>query len=180
MQFKSLFILASLAVSVLAQTTVATVQDDINNKMGPAVNSFSAAVHGFSIFGGTVEQAMTIHTSAKILNNVIVNTTNDINSLSSQFSLADSQQIFGNLQALEPSFLQSVTGLIARKLAFEFLPLEDFPVLIEQDLEKMKTSADNFLDALTTHVPTSVQTPAGVMKSTVDSVFSIALDVYDQ
>ncbi|KAG6872603.1 hypothetical protein C0995_008585 [Termitomyces sp. Mi166 len=152
MQFKSFLLLASLVVSSLAQATVATVQDDINNKIAPAVSNLNTTVNAFPILlGGTVDQAL---------------------SLASQVSDGDGIKIISDLQNLESILLKSLTDLVARKPSLEVSLPGDVPALIKQDLTAMRTSMTNFTEALITHVPLSVRSAALSMQANVDAVWA--------
>ncbi|KAH0579415.1 hypothetical protein H2248_002276 [Termitomyces sp. 'cryptogamus'] len=179
MNFKSLFVLTSLSVCSFAETSIAQVQKDISNQMASAVINFSTTVHAFPIWGGTAGQAMSIHYSAIVLNNVIANTTNDMNNIISDLSDADCLDILGHLQALEPSFLHSIEGLAIRKPAFEVLPLGNIPALLKLDLATMKTSADSFMDGFIRLASPNVLPAARAMKVVVDSTFTTVLAIYN-
>ncbi|KAG6901517.1 hypothetical protein C0995_010940 [Termitomyces sp. Mi166 len=161
MQFKSLVVLASLAVSSFAQTSVAQIETDINNNIAPNLSSLVTAIDNFPTSGGTLTGALIIHTDAINLNNAIVATTNDVKAGSyprSSFlrfliviqfkgaacpvSDSDGQAILADIQALEPNIAKATSDIVARKAAFQALPLGGVPALVQQDLAQLKASTD--------------------------------------
>ncbi|KAG6867892.1 hypothetical protein C0993_009775 [Termitomyces sp. T159_Od127] len=58
MQFKSLFVFASLPVLLFAQTTPAEIESAITNDFVPALAADLAAVDAFPVDGGTLDEAM--------------------------------------------------------------------------------------------------------------------------
>ncbi|KAG6882702.1 hypothetical protein C0992_010915 [Termitomyces sp. T32_za158] len=145
--------------------------------MASAVTDFNAAVNAFPIFfRGTPRQALAIHSSANHLNKVIANTTTDINGIPSKFSDSQAQDLFGYLHHLEPSFLESLSGIATRKPALDLV--RDARPLIKQDLATMKERCDDFMDAFISHAPSSVLVQARAMKTGVDSMFKTLLGLY--
>ncbi|KAH0591609.1 hypothetical protein J132_01466 [Termitomyces sp. J132] len=179
MHFKSLFVLASLAVFSFAETSIAKVQDSISNKMTSAFIDFTTAVQAFPMSGGTLKQAKSIHYAANTFSNVIANSTNNMNDITSRLSRADSQTILDYLEAMEPGFFQSLKGIAIRKPAFEALPSGDVPALIKQDLTTMRTSAVSFMDSFIAHASTEVLGEARTMKSGVKSIFTAIMAIYN-
>ncbi|KAG6872604.1 hypothetical protein C0995_008586 [Termitomyces sp. Mi166 len=179
MQFKSLFLLVSLAVPSLAQTTVAQIENDIKINIGSSLTNFSTTIQAFSIWGGTFNQAMAIHYSALNFSYAISNTTADMNNITSQFSYDDCLNIISNLEILEPTFLQSLADMVARRPALEALRLRGIPAIVKQDIATMKTSADTFMRAFTTHAPSSIDKAVATMKYTVDTVFAKVMVAYN-
>ncbi|KAG6865422.1 hypothetical protein C0993_008041, partial [Termitomyces sp. T159_Od127] len=148
---KSLFVLASLAISCLADTSFAQVQDDILNDMASAVMGLGSAVNRVSPLFGTRSQVKAVHYSSSALNGVIANTTSDINGIASQFSDDEARQLFYTLQDLKTTFFQSLIGIATRKLAIELIP--DVSALIKEDIETMKQRCVDFMDAFISHAP---------------------------
>ncbi|KAG6867882.1 hypothetical protein C0993_009843 [Termitomyces sp. T159_Od127] len=173
MQIKSLFVLASLAVSCLAGTSFAQVQDDILNDMASAVMGFGTAVNRVSPLFGTRSQVKALHYSASALNDVIAKTTDDIDAIASQFSDDDARQLFDALQSLQPSFFKSLIGIATRKLAIGLIP--DVSALIKEDIKTMKQRCVDFMDAFISHAPPSVLDEAQAMKASVITLFSSLL-----
>ncbi|KAG5341921.1 hypothetical protein C0989_006764 [Termitomyces sp. Mn162] len=58
MQFKSLLVLASLAVSSFAQTSVAQVENDIENAIAPELSTLVADIDTFPTSGENLVQAL--------------------------------------------------------------------------------------------------------------------------
>ncbi|KAG6875293.1 hypothetical protein C0993_009914 [Termitomyces sp. T159_Od127] len=154
MQFKRLLILASLVITSYAQTSVAQkVEDDINNKIAPALDILLSSIDAFPISNGTVIQALTIHTNAIDLNTTLVDTTNDMNVEACEFITSDAQTILCDLKALLPKIQQSLTDIVARKAAFQALPLGDIPGVIKDDLNLLSQDTETLASSFTNCAP---------------------------
>ncbi|KAG6889259.1 hypothetical protein C0995_002254 [Termitomyces sp. Mi166 len=202
MQFKSLVVLASLAVSSLAQTSVAQVETDINKNIAPHLSSLVTAIDNFPTSGGTLTGALAIHTDAMNLNNAIVATTNDVKAgiiilnllrflIVIQFkgaacpvSDSDGQAILADIQALEPNIAKASTDIVARKAAFQALPLGGVSTLVQQDLTQLKASTDALAAAFISCSPkidddqASVVPAAQELQTEIDNDFAPAIAAF--
>ncbi|KAG6886659.1 hypothetical protein C0992_002912 [Termitomyces sp. T32_za158] len=160
MQFKNLFILASLAISSYTQTSVAQIEDDINNTIAPALDTFLNAIDAFPIDGGSNVQLAAILVGISDIITALAGTTTDVNDAACPVGDSDAQAILADLQALMPNIQQSLTALAARKTAFlainglvgvpHFIP---FNQELQLDLLTLDQNADDLASAFITCAP---------------------------
>ncbi|KAG6879062.1 hypothetical protein C0992_005409 [Termitomyces sp. T32_za158] len=153
MQLKNLFILATLAISSYAQTSVAQIEDDINNNIAPALTALLNSIDAFPVSGGDLISALLIHTNALNVDTTVVGTTNDVNGAACPVGESDGQAILADLQALLPTIQQSLTDLVARKAAFQALPLGGVPALVQQDLSTLSQDTNTLAAAFIACAP---------------------------
>ncbi|KAG6888706.1 hypothetical protein C0995_006499 [Termitomyces sp. Mi166 len=139
MELKSLFVLVSLTVSSFAQTTSTQVESDITDNIMPLLSTDIAALETFSTSGGTLDQAMAIHTVNTNLNDAVVATTDDINNASCPFPDGDASDILTLLEALGPNIQSALMDFIATKPGFDALGVTS---IFSQDLVTLKASSD--------------------------------------
>ncbi|KAH0587734.1 hypothetical protein H2248_006493 [Termitomyces sp. 'cryptogamus'] len=149
MQFKSLLVLASLAVSSFAQTSVAQVENDIENAIAPELSTLVADIDTFPTSGENLVQALTIHTDATNLIIAFAATTND-----------------------------AATDIVARKAALAALPLEGVLPVIQQDLAGLKSNIDALMAAFIACVPADIVPAAQELQSEFDGVTASAIAAF--
>ncbi|KAG5341889.1 hypothetical protein E4T56_gene18051 [Termitomyces sp. T112] len=179
MQFKSLLVLASLAVSSFAQTSVAQVENDINNIIAPDLSTLLTDIDAFPTSGGNLIQALTIHTDATSLISALATTTNDVNGATCPVSDSDANTILADLQALLPNIQQAATDIVARKAAFTALPLGGVPALVQQDLASLKSNTDTLAAAFIACAPAGVVVAAQELQSEIDAAFAPAIAAFN-
>ncbi|KAG6873255.1 hypothetical protein C0992_008919 [Termitomyces sp. T32_za158] len=139
MQFKSLFVFSSVPVLLFAQTTPAQIESDISNVFVPALAADLAAVDAFPLVGGTLDEAMAIHTENTNVNNVLITIANDINTASCPLSDSDATAILSLLLAQAPNIQQVLTDITARKSGFDAVGAVP---IIREDISTVQASGD--------------------------------------
>ncbi|KAG6889516.1 hypothetical protein C0995_000396 [Termitomyces sp. Mi166 len=179
MQFKSLFILAFFIGTSFAQTTVAEIQVDINNKIALALSNFVTMIDAFSTSGGTLTQAMALRSSLTNLTEVIVTTTNDINGATCPASESDGQAILACFQSLLPNITKASTDIVARKEAIMALPLVGVFGLVQQNFVSLNGSTNNLASALIACAPPSVVPGAQQLQSNISVAFTNVMTAFN-
>ncbi|THH14456.1 hypothetical protein EW146_g5882 [Bondarzewia mesenterica] len=187
------FVLAALA-SPLSKRTVAQVESDISN-INDQVNSLNTAIEAFPDSGGSLSEALAIHTSATNLETAINSATSDTQAIylhdltlhssslidvqaTDPFSDADGQTILSQVQALEPNITSALQNIVEKKPAFEALPIGGIPALVEQDLQTLESDTSAFANALIANTPADLLDQANSIKSDIDSAFATAVAAY--
>ncbi|KAG6898449.1 hypothetical protein C0993_006811, partial [Termitomyces sp. T159_Od127] len=138
MQLQSIFVFASLPVLLFAQTTPAQIESDIN-VLATLLADDLAAIDAFPIEGGTIDEAMAIHTADTNVNDILVTITNDIKTANCPLSDSDASVILGLAEARAPTIQQALTDAVAREpglAAIGAVPT------IRDDLATLQASSD--------------------------------------
>ncbi|KAG6875817.1 hypothetical protein C0993_007273 [Termitomyces sp. T159_Od127] len=179
MQLKNLFVLASLAIAAYAQTSFAQIEDDINNKIAPALAALLNSIDAFPTSGGNLTSALLIHTNALNLETVLGETVGDDHDAACPIGDADAQAILADLQGLLPNIQQSLTDIVARKAAFQALPLGCGPLLVEKALIDLSQGTDILLSSFITCAPADIIPDAQQLRSEIDAAFAPAIAAFD-
>ncbi|KAJ8086744.1 hypothetical protein AAF712_001889 [Marasmius tenuissimus] len=151
MRLNVFFVIFS-AVSALTLATpfkrdVATVGADIA-AISTQFTGLDTAINNYPNVGGTLEQAWAIHTAAATLDDSVKKATADTQA-TAVFSEADGQTILASVQAIKPTILHALTGIVDKKSAFKALPIDGIPALLFQDFKNLNVSTPALFDALT-------------------------------
>ncbi|KAG5641032.1 hypothetical protein DXG03_006356, partial [Asterophora parasitica] len=139
MRFSSVFVLASLVVSSFA-STAADVKADIVD-ISAKLNTLDVSIYAFTLPGGTLSQALAIHTNAGPLITALNKGAADaVNVIPKPLSLADGRAILDSVEALESTIYHALNGIVARKNAFTALPIGGIPALVKQDLASLNVA----------------------------------------
>lgn len=108
---------------------------------------------------------------------------------------SDGQAILGDLQALLPNIQQSLTDIVARKAAFQALPLGGITALVQQDLASLSRNTDNLASAFIACAPVrpspipfyrkadveqaDIVEAGQQLQSEIDAAFSPAIDAFN-
>ncbi|KAG6859548.1 hypothetical protein C0993_003799, partial [Termitomyces sp. T159_Od127] len=119
-----------------------------------------------------------IHTNAVDLATTLVDTTNDVNGAACPVGDADAQAILADLQGLLPNIQQSLTDIVARKAAFQALPLGGVPALVQEDLSTLSQDTDTLASAFIACAPADVIPDAQQLQSEIDTAFASAIAAF--
>ncbi|KAK1230748.1 hypothetical protein PQX77_006154 [Marasmius sp. AFHP31] len=178
MRFNTFFVVLS-AASALAtpfKRDVATVKADIA-AISTQVTALDTAITNYPNPGGTLAQALAIHNSAVALDNSVKKGTTDTQATAA-FSEADGQSILASVQALVPTIQHALQQIVAKKPAFDALPVGGIPALVLQDLRNLNTDTGAFADALIAKSPADLVTQANQIKTTIANAFATAIAAY--
>ncbi|KAF8960436.1 hydrophobic surface binding protein [Flammula alnicola] len=176
MKFQSTFaVLVSLVIASYA-STVADIETDIAS-IASQTTTLDNAINAFPATGGSLVNALAIHTDAVNLGTAIDKGTTD-NVTPTPFSESDGSTILSSVQAFEPTILDALTQIVVKKPAFTALPIGGIPALIKQDLINLNASTFAFEAALIANAPADLVPTATSIKTTVDAAFASAIAAY--
>ncbi|KAF5383285.1 hypothetical protein D9615_004803 [Tricholomella constricta] len=177
MRFSSVFVLASLVASSFA-STVADIQADIAD-ISTKLTTLDNSIAAFPSTGGTLSQALAIHSNAVTLGKSIDQGTTDVNDVDPKpFSDEDGRAILDSFTALEPTINNALIGIVDKKAALEALPVGGIPALVKQDLSNLSASTAALEDALIAAAPESIVDEAIALKERIDAAFATAIAAY--
>ncbi|KAJ7162791.1 hydrophobic surface binding protein [Mycena crocata] len=165
---------SGLALSV--KRDVATVKADIA-KITTQLNTLDAAINAYPLTGGTLLAALTIHTDATNLISTLNTGTTDVTS-TGPLAEDDGRTILTSVEAIEPTILDALTAIVAKKPAFQALPIGGIPALILQDLTNLKASTVAFAGALIANAPADLVDEATQLQNNIIAAFDPAIAAY--
>ncbi|KAF8647040.1 hypothetical protein AX16_006877 [Volvariella volvacea WC 439] len=174
--FKNLFLLTALATVSLA--TPAQIEADLTT-ITTQTTALGNAINSFANPGGTLIQALNIHTSAQRLVSSINKATTDTIS-TGQLSEADATTILGQVQNLEPLIITGLNNISSKKTAFVALnsQLAGTSALVLQDLRNLNSSTVSFESALLAISPSDVATQAASIIQAINVAFANAITTF--
>ncbi|KAF5324078.1 hypothetical protein D9619_011222 [Psilocybe cf. subviscida] len=177
--FITLLTAASLAATCTAsivRRTVAQVEADIAT-IGKQLNSLDASIKAFPTSGGTLPQALSVHTDAVAVVGALKTATTDINA-NDVFNTPNAQTILTSITNLLPTIKDALDGVVAKKPAFAALPVGNIPPLILLDLKSLQGNTSDFCTALDSRVPASVQPSVINLRDDILKEFAPAVAAY--
>ncbi|KXN86818.1 hypothetical protein AN958_09554 [Leucoagaricus sp. SymC.cos] len=176
MQLKSLFYLAS-AISVAFGATVADVLTDLAAVKDQVAN-LDNAINAFPTSGGSLTQALAIHTDATSTGSAVDKTTSDANTVATPVAESDGQSILDAITGIEPIIEDALIAIVAKKPALQALPIGGIPALVKQDLSSLNASTTALEIALISKAPADLVGPANAVKTKIDGAFATAIAAY--
>ncbi|KAJ7587078.1 hydrophobic surface binding protein [Mycena floridula] len=176
MRFTVLLSLVVAALAVPTKRDVATVKSDITT-ISTQTTSLDGLVNAYPNTGGTLLAALTIHTSATTLLATVKKSTADTLA-TPPFSEADGAAILQSVEAIEPTISDVLTVIVAKKPAFQALPLGGVPALILQDLTFLSGNVTAFANALIADSPADLVAEATTLKNNIIAAFAVAIAAY--
>ncbi|KAF5349121.1 hypothetical protein D9756_009496 [Leucocoprinus leucothites] len=176
MQLKSLVFLAS-ALATAWGATVADVLADLNT-VKSRVTTLDNAINGFPNSGGTLTQALAIHTDATNTQTAVDDTTADANTVPTPVSESDGQSILNSITSIEPVIENALSAIVTKKAAFDALPVGGIPALVAQDLSNLSASTSALENALISKAPADLVSQANAVKGRIDAAFATAIAAY--
>ncbi|KAF9255827.1 hydrophobic surface binding protein [Marasmius fiardii PR-910] len=155
---------------------VATVQADIAT-ISTQVTALDSSISAFPDTGGSLASALAIHNAATTLDASLKKATTDTQA-TDPFSENDGQNILASVEAIEPTILHALQTIVAKKPAFDALPIGGVPALVLQDLQNLSTDTTAFADALIAKSPADLVDRANEIKSTIGDAFATAIAAY--
>ncbi|KAG6898448.1 hypothetical protein C0993_006810 [Termitomyces sp. T159_Od127] len=174
MQLKSLFVFAFSPVLLFAQTTPAQIESDINVLVA-ALAAAIVAIDAFPIEGGTLDEAIAIHTADTGVNDGLVTVTNDITTASCPLSDTDASAILTLVEAQGPNIQQALMDAVAREPG---LAAVGAVPIIRDDLTTLQASSDAMGAALVDCVSSNLASRAQAFQSAVDAAFAPAVAAF--
>ncbi|THU93634.1 hydrophobic surface binding protein [Dendrothele bispora CBS 962.96] len=173
--FVALSIAASTFGAVLKRD-VPTILADIS-KISSQVTTLDNAINAFPDSGGSLVNALAIHTDATNLVSSVNTATSDTTA-NGAFNEADGQTILNAVQAIEPTILDALTAIAAKQPAFAALPIGGIPALVLQDLKNLDAGTTAFSNALIANAPADLVPQATDIQTTIGNAFDTAIAAY--
>ncbi|KAK0212851.1 hydrophobic surface binding protein [Desarmillaria ectypa] len=162
--------------ALVTKRTVAQVEADIAN-IATQVNALDNSIKAFPNTGGSLISALAIHSSATSLISTLQTATTDTTATAA-FSENDGATILASVEAFEPTILDALTAIVAKRPAFQALPIGGIPALVLQDLHNLNSGTTAFSNALIANSPADLLDQANGIKSTIGNAFDTAIATY--
>ncbi|KAJ7888325.1 hydrophobic surface binding protein [Mycena olivaceomarginata] len=146
-------------------------------RISTQVTTLDNAIEAYPLTGGTLLNALTIHTDATTLITTLNGAVTDVTA-TSQLSEADGRTILSSVEAIEPTILDALTNIVVKKPAFAALPIGGLPALILQDLKNLKTATVAFANGLVSIAPADLVAEATQLSSNITAAFDPAIAAY--
>ncbi|KAF9558556.1 hydrophobic surface binding protein [Agrocybe pediades] len=179
MKFQSSLIVLASLLSAALSATVANVIADVHN-ISSQITTFDNAINAFPNTGGSLVAALALHTDAVNLRAAIDKGTSDVVSIPRRFSQADGTTILNIVKGFEPNLLDALKAIVAKKPAFQALPIGGITALFKQDLINLNDSTSKFETQLIASVPSNLVASVKAIKATIDAGFANAIAGYHQ
>ncbi|KDR66630.1 hypothetical protein GALMADRAFT_80675 [Galerina marginata CBS 339.88] len=176
MKVQTAFAILAFLVSGTSAATIADILSDTST-INSQITTLDEAITAYPATGGTLANALAIHTDASNLINTVKKGTTDAVT-PKPFSEADGNSIVKAVKAFEPKVLDALKQLVIKKPAFQALPIGGIPALVKQDLISLNASTVAFEAALIASAPADLIPTANSIKSTIDAAFATAIAAY--
>ncbi|KAG7087017.1 hypothetical protein E1B28_012995 [Marasmius oreades] len=167
---------AASALATPLKRDVPTVKADIDN-ISTQVTNLDAKLTAFPDRGGSLKGALDIHQAAGTLDTSLKKGASDTQATPTP-SEADSQAILASVEKFKPAILDALKVIVAKKPAFQALPLPGITAVVLQDLKTLSTDAGALADALIAKSPADLVDKANKIKSDLSSAFTTAIAAY--
>ncbi|KIK67847.1 hypothetical protein GYMLUDRAFT_36630 [Collybiopsis luxurians FD-317 M1] len=170
----------SIATAGFAATPVkrqlASVQADLAN-IASQVTALDNDLKAFPTSGGSLLSALAIHAQATSLASALgTAATHAANT--GPVTDAQAQGILATVEGFEPTILDALTEIVAKKPGFDSLPLGGVSALVAQDLATLKTDTKNFENALVADTPADLLSTVTPITSAIDAALATASAAY--
>ncbi|KAJ7795272.1 hydrophobic surface binding protein [Mycena olivaceomarginata] len=166
--------IAALSLAAVIKRDAATVEKDLAVLTGQ-VMALDNAAQAFPLSGGTLAEAMTVHTSAVNVISTLTNAASDEQAVDT-FSETEGQAILAALEGFEPNILDFLQNTVVKKPAFALFP--GVTALILQDLNNYLTAGIAFGSTLFNKAPADLDARVAQFRTTTVSAFEVAIDAY--
>jgi len=161
----------------LLKRTVATIESDLMNII-TQLTALCNALTAFPDSGGSLVNALAIHTDAENLNTAVTTAISDIKA-TGPVNENDGQVILMLIREIEDIVIHCVLNeTVVKKPAFDELPLGDVSALVKSDLISLNASTSELEGALIGTAPADLVSQVTAIKTAIDAAFSTALVAY--
>ncbi|KAJ7259164.1 hydrophobic surface binding protein [Mycena haematopus] len=167
---------AAVGLTLSFKRDAATIEADIAT-ISSEVTTLDNAVEAFPLTGGSLLNALNIHTDATTLITTLNKAVTDV-SATAPLSEADCRTILAAVEAIEPIILDALADIIVKKPAFAALPIGGLPTLILQDLKNLETATVDFSNDLITICPPDLGAEATQLSLNITTAFAPAIAAY--
>ncbi|KAL7801039.1 hydrophobic surface binding protein A domain-containing protein [Trichoderma afarasin] len=172
-RFTKILLLASTAAAIILPRDATTVENDINQRIGPQWTTLSNNINGYPASG--LQGAFNIHDYMQSLVAVTNEATANVNAAGS-FSEADGTTILADLQVLVPTFLGALLAL--GNQAHAWVNLRGGQAVILSDLHSLNSSFIGFVNALTAASPADLVPAVTSIETQVADGLNSAIAAY--
>ncbi|KAI0321396.1 hydrophobic surface binding protein [Amylostereum chailletii] len=170
------FSFALVAIATPLKRDATTVESDIAS-ISSQVSTLDAAITAFPSTGGSLVNALAIHTDATNLDTTVKSATTDTTG-SAAFTETEGNTILTAIQALQPLITTTLSDIVAKKPAFDGLPIGGISALVLQDLKSLSTDTAAFETALIAKAPADLQAQSQTVSDTINAAFTSAIAAY--
>jgi hypothetical protein len=178
--FTSFFVVALSAASALAsphaKRTTAKILSDLST-ISSQTTTLDNAILAFPNSGGTLVQALAIHTDAVTLTNTVTSSTNDVKATPA-LSEADGQSVIAAVTNLVPLITKTLNDIVGKKAAFQSLPAGGIPAIVLSDLKTLNSTVTTFDNALIAIAPADLKGQGTTLSNQVLAAFATAIKAY--
>ncbi|KAF8489928.1 hydrophobic surface binding protein A-domain-containing protein [Gautieria morchelliformis] len=169
-------LISALAASAspFNKRTVAQVEADIAT-INSKLTTLNSAINSVPDSGGSLLQALAMNKDS--LTSAIIQGTTDVTSTGA-FSDADATAILQSLEAIQPTIIDALNAIVAKKPAFQGLPIGGVTALVKQDIGNLNSNMTAFASALIAATPTVLKANATAIKTALDAAFENAVAAY--
>ncbi|KAJ4479340.1 hydrophobic surface binding protein [Lentinula aciculospora] len=164
------------SAAVHLRRDVGTVEQDIAN-IASQVTALDNDINAFPDTGGSLLSALAIHAQATSLASALATAATDVAG-TAPFSDDDGTTIINAVSGFEPAILDALTGIVAKKPAFDALPLGGLSALVASDLAILSADTKNFENALIANTQDDLLAQATPITSTIDAALATASAAY--
>ncbi|KAJ6503867.1 hydrophobic surface binding protein [Mycena sanguinolenta] len=175
-RFLSVLSVAAVGLALSVKRDPATIESDIAT-VSSQVTTLDTAIDSFPATGGTLLQALTIHTDATNLVTTLNKAVTDVEATST-LSETDGRTILSDVEAIEPTILDALTNIVVKQPAFAALPVGGIPALILLDLQNLNASTVAFSSALIKISPADLVAEATQLTANITAAFATAIAAY--
>ncbi|KAH0522625.1 hypothetical protein TsFJ059_006447 [Trichoderma semiorbis] len=168
-----ILLLASTAAALILPRDATTVENDINQRIGPQWTTLSNNINGYPESG--LQGAFNIHDGVQSLVAITDDATANVNAAGS-FSEADGTTILTDLESLAPTFLGALSAIGDQAPAWG--DLRGGQAVILSDLQSLNSSFIGFVNALTAASPADLVPAATSVGAQVADGFNNAISAY--
>ncbi|KAJ7844158.1 hydrophobic surface binding protein [Mycena leptocephala] len=176
-QLSRLIFSLSLLAAVVAtpvKRTVAQIEADIAN-IASQVATLDNDIKAFP--GSGLVGALGIHSATVTLQSTLNTGTSDVKA-TALVSESDATTIIHSVEAFEPTILDALSQIAAKKADFAALPVGGFSVLVLQDLKNLNISTNAFSTALIAAAPADLKTEVMTTVNNIDARFASAIAAF--
>lgn len=171
--FTRLLLLASTAAAIILPRDATTVENDINQRIGPQWTTLRNNINGYPESG--LQGAFNIHDGVQSLVAITDDATADIKAAGS-FSEADGTTILTDLESLASTFLGALSAIGDQ--AHAWANLRGGQAVILSDLQSLNSSFIGFVNALTAASPADLVPAAMSVGTQVADGLNSAIAAY--
>ncbi|KAF5371891.1 hypothetical protein D9757_010587 [Collybiopsis confluens] len=170
--------LTILVIATASYAQFASVSADLNT-IATHVSSLDTELKAFPTSGANIASALAIHAQATGLASALTTAAAAV-SKAGPVTDAQAQQILTFVQGIEPTILDALHQLVAKKSGFVSLPISGASAIIAQDIAKVQTNAKDFENALIADAPPHLLPTAASMTSAIDAALASASAAYSK